>query len=129
LSPSHRHQGSEGYSKVWESYMEGRTETYFIDRVKAGDREAFTWLVDQYKDMVYTICLRMLVMEADAMEALPETDAVIVTLFYYDGMSLDEIAAVIGISNGNVRVRLHRSRKKMYQVITNNLRSEVSSLL
>ena len=129
MSPSHRHQGSEGYSKVWESSMEGRTETYFIDRVKAGDREAFTWLVDQYKDMVYTICLRMLVMEADAMEALPETDAVIVTLFYYDGMSLDEIAAVIGISNGNVRVRLHRSRKKMYQVITNNLRSEVSSLL
>jgi len=190
--------------------MERQKDTYYIDRVKAGDRVAFSRLVDRYRDMVYTICLRMLVVEADAeeaaqdtflkafraigsfqgksrfstwlyriaynqsvsmirrkvkvidlvdempgdeagdadlnglerltagertrqlrlaIEALPETDAVIITLFYYEGMSLEEIADVTGLSNGNIRIRLHRSRKKMYQVITDNLRSEVSSIL
>ena len=44
-------------------------EKYYIDRVKAGDKEAFAWLVDQYRDMIYTVCLRMLTSEADAEEA------------------------------------------------------------
>ena len=44
-------------------------EKYYIDRVKAGDKEAFAWLVDRYRDMIYTVCLRMLNSEADAEEA------------------------------------------------------------
>lgn len=190
--------------------MDIHDEKYRIERVKAGDKEAFTGLVDSYKDMVYTVCLRMLNSEADAEEAaqdvfikayraidsfqakarfstwlyritynncismirkrvkmidlvddvperevdekemnglerllaeerskylkmaiesLAETDAVIVTLFYYDQLSLDEIAGITGLSSSNIRIKLHRSRKKMYQVICENLKSEVSSIL
>lgn len=183
---------------------------YRIERVKAGDREAFGPLVDVHKDMIYTVCLRMLNSEADAEEAaqdvfvkafrsigsfqakakfstwlyriaynhciseirkkvkmidlvdelpegevdegeinglesisagerskylrmavdsLAETDAVVVTLFYYDELSLEEIAEVTGLSSSNIRIKLHRSRKKMYKVISENLKSEVSSIL
>jgi len=190
--------------------MESHSESYFINRVKRGDTEAFTWLVDTYKDMVYTICVRMLTIEADAeeaaqdvfvkayrsiqgfqgkskfstwlyriaynqcisvirkkvkmidlvdempeaevderdmnglesisakersrylkvaIEALPETDGVIVTLFYYDELSLEEIAEITGLTNSNIRIKLHRSRKKMYQVISESLKSELSSIL
>jgi RNA polymerase sigma-70 factor (ECF subfamily) len=190
--------------------MENHGELYHIDRVKGGNRESFSWLVDRYKDMVYTICLRMLDVEADAeeaaqdvflkafrsigtfqqmskfstwlyriaynhsisvirrklkmidlvdelpdnkesdgamdglerltieerkkhlqlaIEALPETDAVIITLFYYEEMSLEEIADVTGLSSGNIRIRLHRSRKKLYRLITDQLKSEISSIL
>jgi RNA polymerase sigma factor (sigma-70 family) len=190
--------------------MEIHEEIYCIERVKAGDKEAFTGLLEAYKDMVYTICLRMLHSEADAEEAaqdvfvkayrslggfqakakfstwlyritynncisiirkkvkmidlvdevpegeveeremnglenlsakersmylkmaiesLAETDAVVVTLFYYDELSLDEIAGVTGLSSSNIRIKLHRSRKKMYQVICEKLKSEVSSIL
>ena len=190
--------------------MEVRNESYFINRVKKGETEAFSWLVDTYKDMVYTICLRMLTVEADAdeaaqdvfvkayrsiqgfqekskfstwlyriaynqcisvirkkvkmidlvdempekevnegdingldtisaeersrylqmaIEALPETDGVVVTLFYYDELSLDEIAEITGLTSGNIRIKLHRSRKKMYQVISESLKSELSSIL
>jgi RNA polymerase sigma-70 factor (ECF subfamily) len=49
--------------------MDVRDITYRIERVKGGDREAFGGLVDTYKDMVYTLCLRMLTSEADAEEA------------------------------------------------------------
>ena len=190
--------------------MGEQSESYFIARVKQGDVEAFSRLVEQYKDMVYTICLRMLSVEADAeeaaqdvfvkafrsirdfreqskfstwvyriaynqcisvirrkvkmidlvdelpdheiderdlngletlsaeersrylkmaLEALPETDGVVVTLFYYDEMTLDEIAKVTGLSNNNIRIKLHRSRKKMHRVISEQLKSELSSIL
>ena len=52
--------------------MGSHDEKYYIDRIKGGDKGAFTWVVDQYKDLVYTICLRMLTNEADAEEAAQE---------------------------------------------------------
>ncbi len=190
--------------------MKLHSESYVIDRVKRGESEAFTWLVDTYRDMVYTICLRMLTNKVDAeeasqdvflkayrsiqgfqekskfstwlyriaynqcinvirkkvrmidlvdemhdteiderdlngldnisadergkylklaIEALPETDGVVVTLFYYDELSLEEIAEITGLTNSNIRIKLHRSRKKMYQVISESLKSELSSIL
>jgi RNA polymerase sigma factor (sigma-70 family) len=190
--------------------MDVQEVKYCIERVKGGDTDAFGSLVNAHKDMVYTVCLRMLSSEADAEEAaqdvfvkafrsiasfqakakfstwlyrisynhcisvirkrvkmidlveeipegevdegemnglesisseerskylklaiesLAETDAVVVTLFYYDELSLEEIAGVTGLSSSNIRIKLHRSRKKMYQVICENLKSEVSSIL
>jgi RNA polymerase sigma-70 factor (ECF subfamily) len=190
--------------------MDVHEEKYLIERVKAGDKEAFTGLVNSYKDMIYTVCLRMLNSEADAEEAaqdvfvkafrsmgsfqarskfstwlyriaynncisvirkkvkmidlvdevpegevdemamnglenlsaqersrylkiaidsLAETDAVVVTLFYYDELSLEEIAQLTGLTSSNIRIKLHRSRKLMYRVICENLKSEVSSIL
>jgi RNA polymerase sigma-70 factor (ECF subfamily) len=190
--------------------METRGESYYIQRVRSGDREAFSWLVDRYSDMVYTICLRMLGNEMDAaetaqdafvkaframgsfqekskfstwlyritynqcisvirkrvrmidlvddipeekesgadlsgidllslkerknylqqaIETLPETDAVVITLFYYEELSLEEIEAVTGLTNNNVRIKLHRSRKKLYLELQKMLKSEVSSIL
>jgi RNA polymerase sigma-70 factor (ECF subfamily) len=64
-----------------------------------------------------------------ALDALGETDSVVVTLFYYEELSLEEIAEITGLSNSNIRIKLHRSRKKMYQVINDCLKSEVSSIL
>ncbi len=49
--------------------MVTRSESYYIQRVRQGDREAFSWLVDRYKDLVYTLCIRMLGNEMDAAEA------------------------------------------------------------
>jgi RNA polymerase sigma-70 factor (ECF subfamily) len=190
--------------------MEARGESYYIQRVRSGDRESFTWLVDRYRDMVYTICLRMLGNDMDAAEAaqdafvksfraivsfqekskfstwlyritynecisvirkkvkvidlvdevseeketddefngmellsseerrkylqqaietLPETDAVVITLFYYEELSLEEIEKVTGLSNNNVRIKLHRSRKKLRRELQKILKSEISSLL
>jgi len=190
--------------------MDEREERSHINRLKEGDKEAFSPVLNKYSDMVYTICLRMLTIEADAadaaqevfvkvyqsinrfreeskfstwiyritynhcisvirkkvkvidlvdevpdgdinegdvsgmdlisreerkhhlnlaIEALPETDAVVVTLFYYDEMSLEEIAEVTGLSSGNIRIKLHRSRKKMYQVLSESLKKELNSIV
>ncbi len=52
--------------------MDDREEIYIINRVKSGDKEAFSLVVDRYRDMVYTMCLRMLTVEADAADAAQE---------------------------------------------------------
>lgn len=190
--------------------MHANTEKHCIERIKKGDHEAFSWIVDKYKDLVYTLCVRMLTSEADAeeaaqdvfvkvyksiksfqgkskfstwiyritynqcisiirrkvklidlvdelpeteidesaldaleelkqkdrsrfikqaMEALPETDAFILTLFYYEELSLEEICEVTGQTNNNVRIRLHRARKRMYVVLEDIMKSELNSIL
>jgi len=190
--------------------MEKQGALTYVKRIKAGDKDAFSWIVDRYGDMVYTLCLRMLrngeeaadaaqevfikvykslgsfqeksrfstwiyriaynhciseirkrtrvidlvdetpeipdesgVMDGlellageerkkylkRALEALPETDSVVVTLFYYEELNLEEIAGVTGLSNGNVRIRLHRARKKLFQVLGGQLKSEIDNFV
>lgn len=195
--------------------MDSNDVKYCIECVKRGDTDAFGSLVNAYEDLVYTICVRMLTVSADAEEAaqdvfvnaflslesfqamakfstwlyriaynhcltvirskgrriklveevhdgelygleiyeeemngleylsmeerrrylkaaiesLEEADAVVITLFYYDELSLEEISEVTGLSSSNIRVKLHRSRKKMHRVICENLKSEVCSIL
>lgn len=49
--------------------MHANTELHCIERIKQGDHEAFSWIVDKYKDLVYTLCIKMLSSEEDAEEA------------------------------------------------------------
>jgi len=190
--------------------MDEQKEAYHINRVRAGDKDAFAWVVERYQDMVHTLCLRMLGEDEDAadaaqevfikafrslggfreqskfstwiyritynhciseirkrvkvidlvdereegdeslmgenglealskkdrkryldmaLEALPETDAVVMTLFYYEELSLEEIMEVTGLSSGNIRIKLHRSRKKMLKVLNECLKEEVKSIV
>ena len=48
-----------------------------------------------------------------AMETLPDDRQLALTLFYVSGLSVREIAYFMGISPGNVRVKLHRARKQL----------------
>jgi RNA polymerase sigma factor (sigma-70 family) len=52
-----------------------------------------------------------------ALQRLNESDRAIVTLFYYEEMSHSEIAEITGISKENIKIRLHRARKKMLEDI------------
>ncbi len=190
--------------------MHARTEIHCIERIKKGDHEAFSWIVDKYKDLVYTLCIKMLSSEEDAeeaaqdvfvkiyksihsfrgnskfstwiyritynqcisiirkkvrmidlvdelldgeidedsidalemlkheersmymkqaLDALAETDAFVLTLFYYEELSLEEICEVTGQTNNNIRIRLHRARKKMYVVLSDLMKTEINSIL
>ena len=37
-----------------------------------------------------------------------------ITLFYYEEKSIEEIGEVLKLSPGNVKEKLHRTRKKIY---------------
>ena len=54
-----------------------------------------------------------------ALSKLPEEERVLLTLFYFEELSLKEISEIVKISYDNVKIKLHRSRKKLYHILKN----------
>ncbi len=63
-----------------------------------------------------------------ALDRLPESDAAVLSLFYLQELNLEEISAVINMTTGNVKVKLHRARKKMAESLHALLKKETVSL-
>lgn len=49
-----------------------------------------------------------------AIDLLNGEEKALITLFYYEEKSMEEVGEVLKISVSNVKVRLHRTRKKIY---------------
>ena len=60
-----------------------------------------------------------------AMEELAPDDSIIITLYYFEELSLKEIAKVMGLTPNNVKVRLFRSRSRMAKVLKSKLEPEM----
>lgn len=181
----------------------------YIQRVLDGNTSSFTALVEKYKDMVFTVCFRILRQREDAedisqqvflkafknlhafegkskfstwlytiayrtsvskvqvkqldtvhedaifesgdpfqfpqleaihadeqrlyvrkaIDALPEVDSALITLFYLDDCSIQEIVDITELNESNVKVRLHRARKQLKITLEQLLRHEMKSLL
>jgi len=63
-----------------------------------------------------------------AIDMLPETDAALVTLYYLDDISVEEIEQITGLGNSNVKTKLFRARKKMYETLQALLNEEIKSI-
>lgn len=61
----------------------------------------------------------------DCINLLPSDDAFLLTLFYFEEQSLDEIAKVINVTANNVKVKLFRSRKKLTTILKERLEPEI----
>lgn len=66
---------------------------------------------------------------AIALGKLPEDDQVLVTLYYYENQSMDEISMITGLTVSNIKVKIHRARKRMYELLHELLKEEMYSLL
>ena len=64
-----------------------------------------------------------------AMETLPEDDQVLIILYYYDEQRIEDIALITSLSVSNVKVKIHRARKKMYLFLKENLEEAVFNVL
>jgi RNA polymerase sigma factor (sigma-70 family) len=64
-----------------------------------------------------------------ALGKLPEDDQVLVTLYYYESQSMDEISIITGFTVSNIKVKIHRARKRMYEILHEMLHEEIYSLL
>lgn len=53
-----------------------------------------------------------------ALQTLNEDDNLLITLFYKGEHSVEDISYITGLSVSNVKVRLHRIRKKLYEEIS-----------
>lgn len=187
--------------------MTHQDDQKYITKTLAGDVNAFAILIDRYKNMVYTLCLRMMKTTEDAeeiaqdvflkafqklstfkgtskfstwiysityhrcldalsrkrkqpthyaaeineeiteekvssilevieakelrvqlevcIEQLKEEDSFLVTLYYLEEQSLEEIAEMTGMTKNNVKVKLFRARKKLYTIMATQLPQEL----
>lgn len=64
-----------------------------------------------------------------AMEDMDGDDRLLLMLFYYDGKSVEEVSQITGYSNSNVKVKLYRARKYLYERLSALLRKETRQLL
>lgn len=62
-----------------------------------------------------------------AIQKLPEDDGVLITLHYYEELSLKEISEVMGHSPNALKVRLHRARKRLADLLKRTVEPEILS--
>ncbi len=187
--------------------MTTNNDQYYINQIIDGDTNAFSVLVDRYKDLVFTLALRMLKNREEAEEVsqdtfiktykslhkfkgdskfstwiyrvayntcldrlkknkkhfndvaidefaehqiktidnaldkmeqeehnqaikdcltlLPNDDSFLLTLYYFEERSLEEISKIIGIKANNVKVKIFRSRKKLATILKHKLEPEI----
>jgi RNA polymerase sigma-70 factor, ECF subfamily len=191
--------------------METGSDQIYIDKVLQGDTNAFSFLIEKYKNMAYTIVIKIVKNNEDAEEIaqdsflkaynklntfkgkskfstwlytivyrnaiskvrkkkiitsdidehvinnfqsdydfpqiealknkeqkiyvkkiidkLPETDALLITLFYLNESKIDEIEEITGLTKTNIKVRLFRARKKLYNELSLLLKEEAKEIV
>lgn len=64
-----------------------------------------------------------------AIEQLAEIDGVIISLYYMDDCTIQEVAEITGLSEANIKVKLHRARKQLKSALEKILRHEMKSII
>ena len=65
----------------------------------------------------------------EGLEKLEPEERALLKMYYYDDFSMDEVSAITGLTVSNVKVKIHRSRKRLLQELRAILKDEVISIL
>jgi len=99
--------------KIKRQYNTVAIDAYTEHQVKTIDN-ALDKIEEQEKQQAIKACL----------DLLPGEDSFLLTLYYFEELSLDEISKVIGLKPNNVKVKLFRCRKKLATVLKEQLDNE-----
>ena len=64
-----------------------------------------------------------------ALLKLSAEDSTVISLFYINESSIEEISEITGLNQSNVKVKLHRARKKLFEELQVLLRSELNEIV
>ena len=59
-------------------------------------------------------------------DQLPEEEAAIISLYYFEEQSVKEIAKVTDLTEDNIKIKLYRSRKKLFSLLQGYFKPEIS---
>src|SRR4051812_43636052 len=63
-----------------------------------------------------------------AIQRLPKTDALLITLFYMNDNTVKEIHEITGLSSANIKIKLFRARKKLERELQFLIKHETDSI-
>jgi len=105
-----------------------------LDRVKKNARRYNTDTIDEVnenkikaiEDTLQTIERKeRAAVIKECMEVLPEDERTILWLFYFEELSLKEIIDVTSYSESNIKVKLHRARKRLLSIVKEKVEPEL----
>lgn len=105
-----------------------------LDRLKKIKREYHVVAIDEFTEhQVKTLDNALDQMEQDehkqkiqeCLQLLPGDDSFLLTLYYFEELSLGEISKVVNLTANNVKVKLFRSRKKLTAILKEQLEPEI----
>lgn len=105
-----------------------------LDRLKKIKREYNVVTIDEFTEhQVKTLDSALDQIELDehkqkiqqCLQMLPSEDGFLLTLYYFEDMSLAEISKIVGLTANNVKVKLFRSRKKLTTILKEQLEPEI----
>ena len=104
-----------------------------LDRLKKNKKEENNVLIDDFSaDLVKTVDNALSDLEdkerkqtiQKCLNLLPSEENFLLTLYYFDDQSLEEIGKIMDISANNAKVKLFRSRQKLAIILKKHLESE-----
>ncbi len=81
--------------------------------------DATDFIQDNHNEQVAEIEYKRTILNF-ALQKLQPDDRAIISMYYYQELAPEEIVKVLGITKSNLKVRLHRARKKMEKIILKN---------
>jgi len=105
-----------------------------LDRLKKNKRQQYTVEINEYTEhQVKTLDNALDQIEAkekqqaiqDCLDLLPSEDSFLLTLYYFEELSLEEIGKIVSLKPNNVKVKLFRGRKKLATILKRKLDNDI----
>jgi RNA polymerase sigma factor (sigma-70 family) len=103
---SHTRRKKQDFTQLDERVVSDTTEDEIFENLDTLDAELQSKLVN------------------DAINHLPADESAIVTLFYLKENTIEDISQITGLSVSNVKVKLFRIRKKLYDELQSKMKME-----
>jgi RNA polymerase sigma factor (sigma-70 family) len=109
---------SIAYNTCITSVRKKKVPTTNIDQIGVNDEE------EGWDDFDLTAEERSKMLEI-SLKKLPDDDYTLVILYYYEEQNIDDISQIVGLSESNVKVKLHRARKKLHLIMNDLMKKEI----
>lgn len=92
-----------------------------LEEITESDEGVFENALQQLEDKERKEKIQQCIMQ------LPEVDAALITLYYFEEQSVKEMVAITKLSEDNIKVKLHRSRKKLFTLLQDFILPEIAN--
>ena len=107
-----------------------------LDRVKKNNRHRTYEINEEITDdsldhiengLEFMLSEERTKMIKECIDLLPPEDAAIISLYYFEEQTVKEIAKVTDLTEDNIKIKLYRSRKKLFSLLEGYIKPEISN--
>lgn len=107
------------YNEAVNHLRQRQPDIVWLDRRRENQNNEEMDTIDDTDPIFNTADDRRIALLEEAVDQLPAEERTLLTLHYYNNMSLQDIAQITGLKAGNVALRLFRTRRKLQLIIEN----------